>query len=186
VDTLQRRETIEAFSGVIDAKVKLVVKKEAKKTEAVTIDAIKKPEATAPADAGAKPAEAAPVATPAPAAEVAPVASASAAPVASATPAAAPVTSAPALVQKKSKGDEEVKGVKEEKKEDPKVAHKNDIYNAFSGHIRLDGLEKKDWKPVPKVVEPEPVDTPIRRDVIDGYTGFIDAKINSVVKKSAV
>ena len=105
---------------------------------------------------------------------------------AEAVPATAPAIAAPALVQKKSNGDEGDKELKEEKKEDPKVVHKNDVYNAFSGHIRLDGLEKKDWKPVPKEVVPEPIDTPHRRDVIEGYTGFIDAKVKPVVKKSAV
>ena len=51
------------------------------------------------------------------------------------TPAEA-APAAPALVQKKSKGDEDaVKVEKVNKQED----HKNDVYDAFSGHLKLDG-----------------------------------------------
>lgn len=96
---------------------------------------------------------------------------------------APPDAPVPALAQKKntevpkalaqSKDDD---GVKVEKKVNPKEEHKNDVYNGFSGHLRLDGKRITDWKPEKKEVPPVPEDTPHRRDITAAFAGEYDAK----------
>ena len=68
-------------------------------------------------------------------------------------------------------------------KVNPKEEHKNDVYNAFSGHLRLDGKRVTDWKPEVKEKPPVPEDTPHRRDITAAYAGEYDAKN---AKKAAV
>jgi hypothetical protein len=65
-----------------------------------------------------------------------------------------------------------------------KEEHKNDVYNGFSGHLRLDGKRVTDWKPEVKEKPAAPEDTPHRRDVTAAYAGEYDAKI--APKKAAV
>ena len=65
----------------------------------------------------------------------------------------------------------------------PKEEHKNDVYNGFSGHLRLDGKRVTDWKPEVKEKPPVPEDTPHRRDITAAYAGEYDAKN---AKKAAV
>lgn len=77
-----------------------------------------------------------------------------------------------ALSQKKEDED----GLKVEKV-NKKEEHKNDVYNAFSGHLRLDGKRVTDWKPETKEKPPKPEDTPHRRDITAAFSGEYDTKV---------